>query len=216
MRANLLDLILIGVGIYVVLRYFAGKNTQDKEDQQQGDDKHRALDAYKRAERSWDALRSNKNHGQETPAQQAGPRTRPEDLRPDVHTHQSEDNDREFIAGAKLAYARIREAWDARDLDDLRKFTTEKAYEQFTERSVNEPRSAKTELLLVNANLMDKSREGLLERATVHFDVLLRVGSSTQSTKIQEVWIFEQDTGDQNSHWKLASTRKAGAENFTQ
>ncbi|NJB67315.1 putative lipid-binding transport protein (Tim44 family) [Desulfobaculum xiamenense] len=191
MRLTPLDLLLIGICIFLALRFLAARKNDGDDSAQDEAVKKRALDAYKRAERAWDMLRSDTESDDETPPRPAA-----------LH---GEFDPNEFLAGAKLAYARIRESWDARDLDDLRNFTTPRAFDEFASRAETETRSARTDLLLVNASIVERRNNGVTEEASVLFDVTQRTGQDAGTTSVQEVWKFARDAENDASHWKLDS-----------
>ena len=112
----------------------------------------------------------------------------------------------EFLQGARAVYARLQEAWDDRDLDDIAHFTSPELLKRLKEQSRKAPKKGRTELMLVNAKLLDHRQEKSKELASVSFDVLLREGGSDQEPKqSREVWHFARDTQVPDSTWKLES-----------
>lgn len=189
-----LDILLIIICIFLLLRFLAAKKHDGDDSAQDEAMKRRATDAYKRAERAWDMLRDEPDEDEE-------PENRAQALRGDF-------DPKEFLSGAKMAYARIRESWDARDLDDLVHFTTPRAHEEFVRRAEEETRPPRAELLLVNASLVERRNDGVTQEATVLFDVTLREGADSETKNVQDVWKFVCGADDPHSHWKLDAMQK--------
>ena len=110
----------------------------------------------------------------------------------------------EFLAGAKLMFTRMQESWDQRDLDDIAEFTTAPVLEEITRQAEEDPAPAQTDILLVNARLLEASREGsgreASETASVYFEVLMRERREQESFEMREVWHFVRKNG---ASWKL-------------
>ncbi|MDR3320668.1 MAG: 39S ribosomal protein L45 [Desulfovibrio sp.] len=108
----------------------------------------------------------------------------------------------EFLRGAKMAYARLQNSWDKRDLDDIAQFTTPLVLEKVREDMVTDSDQAITELLLVNAQLLHVEKVGEDERAEVFFDVLMHESPDQQApASVREVWHFLRLGAD--GDWKL-------------
>lgn len=136
----------------------------------------------------WDALRgtnaaepANANQGVDVPA---------------------DFNTEEFLRGAKMAYARMQESWDKRDLADIAAFATPAVIDVLKEQLKNDPNPERTEIVLLNASLVGVEDEGANRRAQVYFDALLREDPSAQTpSSAREIWHFLRE--GQNGSWKL-------------
>jgi len=107
----------------------------------------------------------------------------------------------DFLRGAKMAYTRLQASWDKRDLDDIAQFTSPAVLQEVRAQAATDPDPSTTEVLLINAQLLSVTREGGTERATVHFDVMLREDPKVQATsQLREVWHFMRNEG---ASWKL-------------
>lgn len=108
----------------------------------------------------------------------------------------------EFLRGAKMAYNRLQAAWDNRDLNDIAQFASPAVMDAVRQQLAEETEPSKTEILLVNAQLLSVVNEDKEQRAQVYFDVLMRErpDQSTPSN-VREIWHFvrELDGGT----WKL-------------
>lgn len=109
----------------------------------------------------------------------------------------------EFLRGAKMAYTRLQKSWDARDLNDIAQFANPAVMEAVREQLKAEPTPTTTELLLVNAQLLEVTREpDGVERAQVYFDVLMREDPRQETpSSVREIWHFMRE-GAQGM-WRL-------------
>lgn len=108
----------------------------------------------------------------------------------------------EFLRGAKMAYNRLQAAWDSRDLNDIAQFASPAVMDAVRQQLAEETEPSKTEILLVNAQLLSVVNEGKEQRAQVYFDVLMRERPDQPTpSNVREIWHFvrELDGGT----WKL-------------
>lgn len=109
----------------------------------------------------------------------------------------------DFLRGAKMAYTRLQAAWDKRDAADIANFARPAVLEEVQKQIEAEPTPSKTELLLVNAQLLEVKNEGTEQNAMVFFDVLLREDpAQTTPTQVREIWHFTRPLSGEDS-WKL-------------
>lgn len=111
---------------------------------------------------------------------------------------------KEFLDGAKAAYHRLQESWNKRDLEDIRHFTSPEVYEEIKRQAQEDPLSGETEIVLVNAQLLEVRSEGEDTVASVNFDVLMRESPEEQRAKqVREVWHFSRKESIPGSFWVL-------------
>lgn len=125
----------------------------------------------------------------------------PSEEQPQANIPAGFDSD-EFLRGAKMAYTRLQASWDKRDLADIAQFTTPAVQEAIREQMAQEPDPSRTEIMLVNAQLLEVADDGANQRAQVYFDVLLRESPDQPTpTNAREIWHFvrEQNGG----MWRL-------------
>ncbi|MDH4274205.1 MAG: Tim44-like domain-containing protein [Gammaproteobacteria bacterium] len=122
--------------------------------------------------------------------------------------------DREgFLNGAKTAYARLQKAWDEGDLADIRQFTTDRVFAEIQDQMRARQGNSRTEVLELNAKLLEAGEEGTERLATVYFDALLRESTSTSATpadatRAREVWYFIQPKFSRQPTWFLDGLRQ--------
>lgn len=108
----------------------------------------------------------------------------------------------EFLRGAKLAFTRLQASWDKRDLEDIAQFTSPAVLQEVRNQFETDPAPSRTEILLVNARLLNVKEENGEQTASVFFDALLREAPSTDTTQVREVWHFVRPLNE-NGSWKL-------------
>ncbi len=254
MKLTPLDILLIGIVIYIVIgaiRRRGGRpgGPMDRRGPGQGpgqgrptppeENRRQANDAYQRAQRTWDMLRSEDQRpkddsdrpevqdvayvpGQEQSDAQAQPAPAPKDVpstalaREDVPPEAAGTgalpegfDEREFLRGAQAFSVRIRGAWNARDLMDLRQFCTEDGMEEFRRRAQMEARPPRHEILSVNTGLVEvRSLGGGAEEASVYYEFNEKDLSSNHTEQVREIWRFVQTPG---TSWLLDGVRPVDA-----
>ena len=109
---------------------------------------------------------------------------------------------KDFLEGAKAAYTRLQAAWDARDLDDLKQFTSPEVFAEVSAQAASDPNPGTTEILLLEASLLEVKTLGNQTIATVLFDTMLREDSpSAPAEQVREAWHFSRYETGGSSHW---------------
>jgi len=110
----------------------------------------------------------------------------------------------EFMKGAQTIYTRMQSAWDKRDLEDIRKFTSPEVYAEIEKQAQDDPQPSRTEILLVNARLLEVRSVDNQEIASVLYDVMMREGDADKLAKqVREIWHFSRDEKSAASFWRL-------------
>jgi len=111
-----------------------------------------------------------------------------------------------FLRDAKLQFIRLQAAYDKQDLHDLREFTAPEVFAeihlQLQERGTKENH---TEVVSLNADLLDVSTERQMVLATVKFSGVIREDRAAASSFFEEAWHFRQD--DRNK-WIVAGVQQ--------
>ncbi|MDR1776863.1 MAG: 39S ribosomal protein L45 [Desulfovibrio sp.] len=186
-----LDILLFGLLIYLALKFFAARRAAQAPAGEQGAAFTDAGQNFQSGQSGWDSLRSG-------PAADV-PMTASDPAEPAIP---ADFDAEEFLRGAKMAYTRLQNSWDKRDLSDIANFATEAVLEKVREDMAADPTPGATELLLVNARLLHVEKSNDEERAEVFFDVLMRESPGQSSpASVREIWHFLR-RGD-GGHWKL-------------
>jgi predicted lipid-binding transport protein (Tim44 family) len=114
-----------------------------------------------------------------------------------------------FLRGARTTFIRLQAANDAKDLDDIREYTTTEMYAEIAmqarERG-NEPQ--KTEVVTVNAQLVDVAAEDGYDIASVRFTGLIREQDAGNPEPFDEIWHVRKKIGDRNPAWLIAGIQQ--------
>lgn len=108
-----------------------------------------------------------------------------------------------FLQGAKAAYAHLQQAWDNADLGELRGLCTDKVFAELQGQLHQRTGANRTELLQVNADIMDVQDLGTERVASVLFDVMLRENADDAPTNVKEVWHFIRERNSRQPTWFL-------------
>jgi predicted lipid-binding transport protein (Tim44 family) len=114
-----------------------------------------------------------------------------------------------FLRNAKTSFIRLQAANDARDLNDIREYTTPEMYAeismQISERG-DEPQ--KTEVLSINAELLEVVTTDDQAIASVRFNGQLRESPDSLPESIDEIWHVQKSLKDAEAVWLLAGTQQ--------
>ena len=187
---GLLNLILIGLVVYFGIRLFR----RFKANQQAGEDAVSRYRAEPRSEAapgasSWDRLTdASGSRSHDMPRASAVP---------------ADFNQEEFLRGAKMAYTRLQESWDRRDLDDIAQFATPAVLTELRAQYAEDPNPGVTQLLKVDASVVEVREEGGEQMASVLFDVLMREDpDQARPEQVRELWHFVRGR-DGDDSWRL-------------
>lgn len=108
-----------------------------------------------------------------------------------------------FLAGARIAYRDLQKAWDARDHATLRALATPAMFAELQKRSEDLAADNRTDVLKLEAELLDaRMVDGMLE-AVVLFDAIVREDTQAQAQQVREVWHFTKDANATSPTWYL-------------
>lgn len=118
--------------------------------------------------------------------------------------------DEPFLRGAKGHFIRLQEAYDRGDLQDIREYATPEVFAEI-QLQIQERGSAKnkTDVLQLNAEMINVVTEGDLVIASVRFSGMLREEDGTAPTALNEVWHIQKSAKDQNASWFVAGIQQA-------
>jgi predicted lipid-binding transport protein (Tim44 family) len=113
-----------------------------------------------------------------------------------------------FLRNAKMSFIRLQAANDAKDLNDIREYTTPEVFAeismQIQERD-NKPQ--KTDVIMINAELLEVVNEGIYSITSVLFTGELSENNGTPE-KVDEIWYIQKSLQDINSPWLLAGIQQ--------
>jgi predicted lipid-binding transport protein (Tim44 family) len=113
-------------------------------------------------------------------------------------------DEQEFLTGAKALYTRLQASWDRRDIDDIRQFTSPEVHEEIARQATLDPEHSRTEILMLEARILEARSEGTETVISVLLDAMLREdGPSATAEQVREVWHIRRDESASPSQWTL-------------
>ena len=114
-----------------------------------------------------------------------------------------------FLRVAKSSFIRLQAANDAGDLDDIRDYTTPEMFAEIS-MQVSERGGAaqKTEVVSVEAQLVEVVTEGGYDIASVRFYGLLREAPGANPESFDETWHVRRKAGDRKDAWLIAGIQQ--------
>lgn len=107
-----------------------------------------------------------------------------------------------FLAGAESAFRYLQNAWDQGDLASIRGLTTDKVFAEIQDQLRSSTGKNKTEVLKLQAELLEVREAGNDLEAAVLFDCLMREDDSPVE-QIREVWHFIKSKHSNQPKWYL-------------
>jgi len=118
----------------------------------------------------------------------------------------------QFVRNAKTSFIRLQAANDRKDLDDIREYTTPEVFAeialQLQERG-DAPQ--KTDVIAINADLLEVANEGDFAIASVRFTGQLRENNGAPEN-VDEIWHVQKDLRDDRSVWLLAGIQQTSGQ----
>ncbi|MEN8259296.1 MAG: Tim44-like domain-containing protein [Pseudomonadota bacterium] len=108
-----------------------------------------------------------------------------------------------FLGGAKSAYRQLQAAWDNGDLAELRGLTTDKVFGELQGQLHARDGDNRTELLKVDAQLLEVREVGSEIEAAVLFDVIMREDAGQRADQVREIWHFVRPLNSHQPTWYL-------------
>lgn len=113
-----------------------------------------------------------------------------------------------FLRSAKTSFIRLQAANDRKDLDDIREYTTPEMFAEISMQLQERDNAAqKTDVLAINAELLEVANEGDFAIASVRFTGQLRENSGAPEY-VDEIWHVQKDQRDQKSVWLLSGIQQ--------
>ena len=108
-----------------------------------------------------------------------------------------------FLNGAKTAFTHLQKAWDDRDLAEIRGLTTDKVFAEIQDQLKATATENRTEILKLEAELLEVREVGSELEAVVLFDSIMREDSNAQTEQVREVWHFIKPKVSIQPKWYL-------------
>ncbi|WP_305909676.1 Tim44-like domain-containing protein [Methylomarinum sp. Ch1-1] len=112
-------------------------------------------------------------------------------------------NEQDFLAGAEIAFRSLQTAWDNRDLAEIRGLTTDKVFAEIKEQLQANDEEDQTDVLKLQAELLEVREIGSELEAVVLFDAIMRENANEQAEQIREVWHFIKPKTSIQPKWYL-------------
>ena len=118
--------------------------------------------------------------------------------------------DEPFLRAAKGHFIRLQEAYDRADVSDIREYTTPEVFAEI-QLQLQERGGApnKTDVLQLNAAMLNVVTENDLVIASVRFTGQLREAEGAPATPLDEIWHIQKSATDQNAAWYVAGIQQA-------
>jgi predicted lipid-binding transport protein (Tim44 family) len=114
-----------------------------------------------------------------------------------------------FLRVARTSFIRLQAANDAGDLDDIRDFTTPEMFAEIAMQVRDRGEAAqKTEVVTLNASLVEAVVEGDYAIASVRFTGLVREAADANPEPFDEIWHVRQDQRDRKATWLIAGIQQ--------
>jgi predicted lipid-binding transport protein (Tim44 family) len=114
-----------------------------------------------------------------------------------------------FLRVAKTSFIRLQAANDAKDLDDIRDFTTPELFAEIAMQARERGDAPqKTEVVTLNASLVEAVVEGDYAIASVRFTGLIREQADGNPEPFDEVWHVRKDQRDRKATWLIAGIQQ--------
>lgn len=132
------------------------------------------------------------------------------DAAPAGHYLPADFDTQAFERIAKTIFVRLQAANDERNLDDLRAFTTPEMFAELrTDLMERGTAEQKTDVVSVNATVLDFAEEGTQQIVSVRYVGVIREEANAPATSFDEVWhlVKERDGGPA---WRIAGIQQMG------
>ena len=108
-----------------------------------------------------------------------------------------------FLSGAKIAFTLLQKAWDNRDLAEIRGLSTDKVFAEIQAQIKASTSENHTDILKLEAELLEVREMGSDLEATVFFDSIMREDINAQTEQIKEIWHFVKPKNSLQPKWLL-------------
>ena len=115
-----------------------------------------------------------------------------------------------FVNQAKRSFIALQLAHDARDLEQIRAYTTPDLFAEISKQVTERGDTAQqTDVLFVDATLLDVTNQGSHAIASVRFTGEIKDAPNAQPESFDEIWHVEKDLTTSDSTWLLAGIQQS-------
>jgi predicted lipid-binding transport protein (Tim44 family) len=114
-----------------------------------------------------------------------------------------------FLRNAKASFIRLQAANDYKELDTIRDYTTPETFDELSKQIAargNDPQ--KTDIITLDAEVLDVVIEDNLAIASVRFSGLIREATGAPARPFYEIWNVQKSLGELDSVWLLAGIQQ--------
>ena len=108
-----------------------------------------------------------------------------------------------FLDTVRERYMALQKAWDERDLAEIRGLATDKVFAEIQEQLKSSNEVNKTDVLKLDADLLEIRELNSEFEAVVLFDAIMREDEHGQADQVREVWHFVKSKSGFNANWLL-------------
>ena len=115
-----------------------------------------------------------------------------------------------FVRDAKMHFIRLQAAYDTADLNDIREYTTPEVFAEVS-MQIQERGNAtqKTDVTLLNADMLDIVTDSNYITVSVRFHGLIREEANAPAEPFNEIWHIQKPANDRNAPWHIAGIQQA-------
>lgn len=114
-----------------------------------------------------------------------------------------------FLRNAKAGFIRLQAANDNQDLDTIRDYTTPETFDELNRKiAARGDNLQKTEIITLDAEVLDVAIEDDLAIASVRFSGLIREATGAPARPFYEIWNVRKSLSEPDSVWLLAGIQQ--------
>ena len=108
-----------------------------------------------------------------------------------------------FLDDVKNRYMQLQQAWDARDLAEIRGLTTDKVFAEIQDQLKASNSLNRTDILKLDADILEVRELSSEFEAVVLFDSIMREEVNEHANQVREVWHFIKSKSGFHAQWML-------------
>ena len=113
-----------------------------------------------------------------------------------------------FLRSAKTSFIRLQAANDRKDLNDIREYTTPEMFAEISmQMQERDDAPQKTDVVAINAELLQVANEGDMAIASVRFTGQLRENNGALDS-VDEIWHVQKNLRDDKAVWLLTGIQQ--------